>query len=217
MPTAPADNSLSAEQLRDITAHTLQHYDAHAHDFCAATAQHNVTQNITALLAEIQSPPPYRILDFGCGPGRDLLQFAALGHEPVGLDGCAAFVEMARQNCGCEVLQQNFLTLRLPRAHFHGVFANASLFHVPQQQLPQVLGALQQTLVADGVLFASNPRGDNQQGWHGERYGCFYALPRWRAYVTAAGFTELRHYYRPTGKPRAQQPWLATLWRKSRE
>ena len=40
-------------------------------------------------------------------------------------------------------------------------------------------------------------------------------LETWRAYVTAAGFRELHHYYRPPGRPRAEQPWLATVWRKS--
>jgi hypothetical protein len=64
------------------------------------------------------------------------------------------------------------------------------------------------------VLFASNPRGDNREGWAGGRYGAYHDLEAWRAYMTAAGFTELMHYYRPEGAPREQQPWLASVWRK---
>ena len=64
------------------------------------------------------------------------------------------------------------------------------------------------------MLFSSNPRGDGQEGWNGERYGAYHDLPAWRGFMAAAGFTELSHYYRPAGLPRAQQPWLASVWRK---
>ena len=205
---------LSTGDLQTITRKTLQHYDENASGFCEGTRHHDVVQNINALLAEISGSPPYRILDFGCGPGRDLIQFVALGHKPVGLDGSPAFVAMAQQNSGCEVLLQDFLALDLPTSHFDGIFANASLFHVPMQELPRVLQALWETLKTDGVLFASNPRGDNQEGWSDKRFGCFHDLDQWRGYVIEAGFIELQHYYRPPGRPRDQQPWLATVWRK---
>jgi hypothetical protein len=64
------------------------------------------------------------------------------------------------------------------------------------------------------VLFSSNPRGNDEEGWSGGRFGVYYRLETWRRHVTAAGFAELAHYYRPAGLPRAQQPWLATVWRK---
>ena len=73
------------------------------------------------------------------------------------------------------------------------------------------------TLKPNGVLFSSNPRGENQEGWSGERYGATTIGKRWRELVTAAGFNEIRHYYRPPGLPREQQPWLASVWRKSHE
>jgi hypothetical protein len=63
------------------------------------------------------------------------------------------------------------------------------------------------------VLFASNPRGDNREGWNGLRYGAYYDLEGWRAIVGAAGFEEILHYFRPPGLPREQQPWLASVWR----
>ena len=102
----------------------------------------------------------------------------------------------------------------LPPARFDGIFANASLFHVPSSQISRVLAELAAALKPRGALFCSNPRGDNQEGWVGGRYGCFYDLETWRALVTGAGFIELHHYYRPPGRPRDQQPWLATVWRK---
>jgi SAM-dependent methyltransferase len=195
------------------SARTLAYYDAAAEAFERGTHDHDVSENYAALLGAIEGSAPFVLLDLGCGPGRDLTYFRSLGHEAVGLDGSARFVAMAERS-GCRVLHQDFLNLSLPKAHFHGVFANASLFHVPTSQLPRVLSALHDTLRPRGVLFCSNPRGDDQEGFSGERYSVFHSLERWRAHVTAAGFSELDHYYRPAGKPRAEQPWLATVWRK---
>jgi SAM-dependent methyltransferase len=124
---------------------------------------------------------------------------------------------MARDVSGCEVLHQNMLSLDLPTARFDGVFANASLFHVPSQELPQVLDHLRQSLVPGGALFSSNPRGDNTEGFSGDRYGAFYDHARWTNVVTKRGFEELEHYYRPPGRPRHEQPWLATVYRKPLE
>jgi SAM-dependent methyltransferase len=205
---------LSRADLDVLTARTLANYDGRAREFWVGTRDHDVSQNHAALLDAIVGSPPFRLLDFGCGPGRDLAYFRGLGHEAIGLDGSLRFVEMARAQTGCEVLHQNFLELALPHAHFDGIFANASLFHVPAQELPRVLTELRDSLRPNGVLFCSNPHGDDAEGFSGERYGAFHTLETWRAHVTRAGFSEVLHYYRPTGKPRAEQPWLATVWRK---
>jgi SAM-dependent methyltransferase len=204
----------ASDELRRISALTLEHYDHVAENFRQGTQDHDVQQNIDALLRHIVGDPPYRILDFGCGPGRDLKAFAALGHIPTGLDGTPSFVAMARAESGCDVWQQDFLQLDLPAAYFDGVFANASLFHVPRVALAQVLGQLYGTLKPGGVLFSSNPRGQNQEGWNGGRYGVYHDIDAWRGAMTAAGFIELEHYYRPAGLPREQQPWLASVWRR---
>jgi SAM-dependent methyltransferase len=199
--------------VSEISRRTLAHYDESADRFWAGTRDHDVTQNIAALLRHFEGTPPYTILDFGCGPGRDLATLTRMGHHAIGLDGAPALAAMARSHSGCEVWEQDFLALELPAARFDGVFANASLFHVPTADLPRVLAALRATLKARGVLFASNPRGTNEEGWNHGRYGAFHDLTAWRRFVVAAGFTELEHYYRPAGLPRDQQPWLATVWR----
>lgn len=196
------------------TSKTLEYYDRCAVGFREGTRDHDVSQNIDALLRHIRGAPPWHILDLGCGPGRDLATFRDLGHVPVGLDGSPALAAMAREHSGCEVWEQDFLALQLPAARFDGIFANASLFHVPAQELPRVLRELHATLKAGGVLFSSNPRGHNEEGWSGGRYGVFHDLAAWRSFLEAAGFSELEHFYRPTGLPRDQQPWLASVWRR---
>jgi SAM-dependent methyltransferase len=207
---------LGVRELEAITARTLGHYDRNAESFWRGTRDHDVAQNISALLGHIEGSAPFTILDLGCGPGRDLKAFADLGHVAVGLEGSARFVEMARAHAGCEVLHQDFLRLDLPADRFDGVFANASLFHVPTQELPRVLRELRAALKPRGVLFSSNPRGANEEGWNEERYGAYWDLETWRRHLSAAGYTELDHYFRPAGVPRERQPWLATVWRANK-
>jgi SAM-dependent methyltransferase len=207
--------ALTEADLKEVSAATRGHYDDNALSFREGTWDHDVQQNIAALLRHLEGTPPFRVLDFGCGPGRDLVDFSGRGHEAVGLDGSARFCEMARATSGCEVLHQDFLHLSLPEGSFDGVFANASLFHVPGQELPGVLGELHQCLKPRGVLFCSNPRGDDKEGWSGRRYGRYHTLHSWTRILSAAGFEALEHYYRPPGRPRDQQPWLATVWRKA--
>jgi SAM-dependent methyltransferase len=191
----------------------LGYYEGRVEDFWAGTRDHDVRQNLDALLEAIEVPAPWTILDFGCGPGRDLKAITERGHIAVGLEGAPSFAAMAREYSGCTVWRQDFLKLELPTRHFDGVFANASLFHVPASELPRVLRQLHATLKPGGVLFSSNPRGNNQEGWNRGRYGSYHDLDAWRGFLTAAGFTELSHYYRPPGVPREQQTWLASVWR----
>lgn len=206
--------NLTPQDLEKISSLTLEHYNRNAVDFHEGTQDHDVSQNIAALLQYIEGEAPFTILDFGCGPGRDLKAIAELGHIAIGLEGATRFAEMARAHGSGEVWQQDFLKLDLPDRHFDGVFANAALFHVPSQELPRVLRQLHATLKPRGVLFSSNPHGHNEEGWNRGRYGAFHDLETWRRYLSAAGFDELTHYYRPVGVPRARQPWLASVWRR---
>ena len=210
--TAAPDNA--APDNADITRRTLDYYDRHAQQFFHGTIEHDVSQNLNALLEAIAGAAPHTILDLGCGPGRDLKALAAMGHRAIGIDGSTQFVAMARAFSGCEVWQQDFIHLDLPPAMFDGVFANAVLFHIPSNALAKVLADLYACLKPGGVLFSSNPRGSNEEGWNGPRYGSYYDYETWKNFMAAAKFTPLHHYYRPPGLPREQQPWLASVWRK---
>ena len=206
--------ALDLHDLEKVSSLTLEHYDKQAADFWEGTRGHDVSQNIAALLQYMEGQPPFTILDFGCGPGRDLKAFEELGHVAIGLEGSARFVGMAKER-GYRVWEQDFLKLDLPENRFDGVFANASLFHVPSQELPRILLELRATLKPGGVLFSSNPRGQNEEGWNRGRYGAYHDLDAWRGFMLGAGFVELTHYYRPAGLPREQQPWLASVWRRA--
>ncbi|MDP2355026.1 MAG: class I SAM-dependent methyltransferase [Beijerinckiaceae bacterium] len=201
-------------ELKRIFAATVSDYDRRAGEFWERTRGHDVAQNVDALLRWVKREAGACILDFGCGPGRDLKVFSDKGHTAIGLDGCVSFVEMARAYSGCEVWRQDFLALDLPKAYFDGVYANATLFHVPRRELPRVLGQIRCSLKPAGVLFASNPRGNDEEGWSGDRYGVWHSVEGWRSFLKDAGFVELETYLRPNDIPVAERRWLASVWRK---
>jgi len=196
--------------LDDIEKVTLAHYDNSAESFWQGTKDHDVSQNIEAFLNALPEDMALDILDFGCGPGRDVHTFKTLGHNPVGLDGSPSFCEMARKHSACPVLHQQFLSLDLQENTFDGIFANASLFHVPSKELPRVLLELNRALRPNGILFTSNPRG-NVEGWNGQRYGHYMELEVSKKFMETAGFEIIHYYYRPEGLPCEQQPWLAIV------
>lgn len=191
---------------------TIADYQATAAWYREGTWDHDVSQNRDALVAAMPRNPG-KILDLGCGPGRDLVAFKSQGHTVIGLDATPAFVEMAQQS-GCEVWQQSFLNLDLPSESFDGIFANASLIHVPRAEMFKVLGDLWRALVAGGALVMSISRGDGE-GYvarpTGHRYVAGWEYETLARCVEQAGFEIIDYYYRPPGLPCEAQSWLVIV------
>ena len=200
----------SLVDLEEIEKLNIAHYDENAESFRIGTKDHDVSQNIAALIDAFPKEKTLDILDFGCGPGRDMCVFKSMGHRPVGLDGSKEFCKMAVKQSGCPTLNQQFLKLELEENRYDGIFANASLFTVPSQELPRVLKELHSALRKDGILFTSNPRG-NAEGWQGQRYGHYMEFEASETFLQQSGFKIIKHFYRPAGMPREHQPWLAIV------
>ena len=199
------------EVIKNIEKITFDDYGGNAENFWQRTKDHDVSQNYDAFLEPFGNRTGLDILDFGCGPGRDIEYFKSLGHNPIGLDGTLEFCEMARELTSCPVLHQSFNDLTLEENSFDGVFANASMFHVPSQNLDKVLNDLHFALRSGGILFTSSPRG-NEEGWSSPtRYGNFMELDKTEEYLQRSGFEIINHYYRPPGLPIEEQKWLAVV------
>ncbi len=90
--------------MDEISKRTLRHYEERADAFWEGTRDHDVTQNIEALLSCLpEGGQGQRVLDFGCGPGRDLKALTDRGTLATGLDGCEAFCAMAFKEAGLEL------------------------------------------------------------------------------------------------------------------
>ena len=196
--------------LEEIENLTIGHYEDNAESFRIGTKDHDVSQNIATFLGALPKGKQLDILDFGCGPGRDLNVFKQMGHRPTGLDGSKEFCKMTQKLSKFPILHQKFLHLELEDNSFDGVFANASLFHVPSLELSRVLKEIHSALRKGGILFSSNPRGSTE-GWQGQRYGHYMEFEESEIYLKKNGFKILDHYYRPSGKPKELQPWLAIV------
>jgi len=199
--------------MKKWTQTTIRHYEKDPQGFWEGTRDHDVSQNYHAFLQPIHGKKPFNILDLGCGPGRDLKYFKSQGHIAIGLDGCRDFCVMARKYSGCKVLMQNFIELELEKCFFDGIFANASLFHVPKSYLCEVVGKLRDSLKENGIFFSSNPRGNSEE-ISKSRYGNYMELRGYKEMIEGCGFSLIHHYYRPSEMPIGQRPWLACVFRR---
>ncbi|MCY4045362.1 MAG: class I SAM-dependent methyltransferase [Cellvibrionales bacterium] len=192
---------------------TIQDYAIQCESFWEATKSHDVSQNIHALLSHLPKKKPLSILDLGCGPGRDLLAFKTLGHHPLGVDGAFEFCQMAKKHSGCPVINARFASLHLAYESVDGIFANASLFHLPSNYYQEFLARCANWLRPGGALMMSLPRG-NFEGVRNQRYVNLMEFSQVKNLLEQAGLEVVSHYYRPAGRPLDQQPWLAVVSQK---
>ena len=144
---------------------------------CAGTRDHDVSQNIAAMLQYIEGEPHFTTLDFDCGPGGETSKsLPKLGHIAGRVEGAAHSADRAPAYSGCEVLVAGILKLDLPDNYFDGVFADAALFHVSSQESPHMLLDPHASLKPGGALFSSNLHGHYEEGWNGGRYDVYYDL-----------------------------------------
>ena len=207
---------LTADELARIAELTIGHYNGRAEAFWQGTRDHDVSQNIAALLQHIEASRRSRSSTSAAGPGAISKTFAGLGHVAV---GSGRRGELRRD--GAREQRLRGLAAGLPCARPAADDASTassptpSCSTCPARSCRGCCGNCMRRSSRRGVLFSSNPRGRNEEGWQGERYGAYHDLENWRRYLTAAGFLELDHYYRPPGLPRDQQPWLASVWRRA--
>ncbi len=146
---------------------TIAYYDEHAEEFYANTVGANMEQFYAPFLALL--PPGCRILDAGCGSGRDSLHFLACGYTVTAFDAAAALVRLSSRLLNQPVLHLTFQQVAFEE-EFEGIWACASLLHVPRDEMDDVLRRLTRALTPGGILFASFKYGDGE----GERNGRFF-------------------------------------------
>lgn len=148
----------------DYSASTTAYYDTHALEFCKNTAPVDMSELYGPFLELV--PAGGRILDAGCGSGRDSLAFLQRGFSVVSMD---ASVEMVKATAA--LTRQDALLLRFDQIHFEsefdGIWACASLLHVSRRDLAAVLGRLTTALKINGVLYLSFKYGDAERFGHG--------------------------------------------------
>ncbi|MBR4502550.1 MAG: methyltransferase domain-containing protein [Clostridia bacterium] len=167
---------------------TLTWYRENAEKFIAGTADADLTPLYTAFLAYV--PAGGRILDLGCGAGAASLHFKRLGYDVMAVDGCREMCEYTRRRVGCSVRCLRFEELDF-MDEFDGVWACASLLHVPRDTLPPVLRLVRRALKDNGALYASFKYGGTERVSDG-RFFCDFTLDTLRTLMDeTGGFREI--------------------------
>lgn len=143
------------------------YYNENAQEFFDGTAYVDMSANYIDFLGCI--PKNGTILDAGCGSGRDSLMFMKKGYNVVAIDGSSEMCRLASEHIGQEVKQMLFQEISF-KEEFDGIWASASLLHVPSQELEEVLRKLYQSLKPEGALYASFKYGT----FEGERNGRYF-------------------------------------------
>lgn len=145
---------------------TLSYYRKNAENFVKGTINADMEFNRKKFLQRL--PDQGKILDFGCGSGRDAKVFLELGYEVEAVDGCRELCEMAAEYTGIVVRQMDFMELDVWEK-YDGIWACASVLHLPYEELRTVLAKMAAALKEDGVIYVSFKYGEFE-GWRNGRY-----------------------------------------------
>lgn len=151
---------MSTSPPSDYVAETVAYYDAHAAEFCESTVSVDMKELYDPFLREI--PAGGRILDAGCGSGRDSLAFLQKGYQVIAIDASVEMVHTAKKLTGLEAKLLNFDSMDFDR-EFDGIWACASLLHVSRRELNPVLARFTTALKPSGVLYLSFKHGDAER------------------------------------------------------
>ena len=139
---------------------TLHYYQNHAQDFFDGTVNVDMTPLYEAFTQHL--PNGGRVLDEGCGSGRDGKAFHEMGYQVDAFDASSAMVELARQHTGLPVQLMTFSEID-GKAQYDGIWCCASLLHVPSSELPEVMQKLADALKPGGVWYVSFKYGNGER------------------------------------------------------
>jgi ubiquinone/menaquinone biosynthesis C-methylase UbiE len=137
-----------------------------------------------------------KIVDLGCGPGRDVANFQQRGYNTLGLDRSAGMLNEARRRVGDQFVCADMRRLPLATASTDGIWMCASLLHIPRVDVPTVLLEVRRILRLQGALYISVREGIGEE-WSesdgGRRFFTFFQVDEILAFITEAKFVIQKH------------------------
>ena len=172
---------------------TIQTYNEYAEKYFQSHHSAEAIKNLLELF--IENLDGKRILDVGCGPGRDAKFFADLGYEVVGIDLSEKLLEIARKNVPkAKFYLMDMRNLDFPNNYFDGIWACASFLHVPRKDAQKTLNEFYRVLRENGLIYISvrEGRGErfvkSKQYGEKERYFVYYSSVELRKLIENGGF-----------------------------
>ncbi|MBN2043799.1 MAG: class I SAM-dependent methyltransferase [Anaerolineales bacterium] len=192
---------------KDEQETTRQTYDRHAAGIAGRFWDTDLSHIWEAFCGMI--PPMSRILDLGCGSGRDAAVFTALGHWVAGMDFSMGMLREAARRAPGNYLQGDMTCLPFAPASFDAAWLNASLLHLPRQLAPGVLAEVREVLKPGGVLYLSLKEGQGEfwEQREGQRFFTLFGVDEVGGLLVEAGFRIEWQWVEPAEKA----SWINTL------
>ena len=199
----------------DTTRQTIEYYETHAGEFASSTLDVDFSETQRAFTTLLHEGA--RILDFGCGSGRDARQFLAAGFNVTATDGSAELCRIASEAAGTPVRHERFEDLRETNA-YDGIWACSSILHLPKNELAQVIIKMANALRTHGIAYASFKYGTDE-GMRNGRYFTDFTEETFRAFLEAIphlGLALERTWITQDVRPnRFHERWLNVILRKA--
>ena len=187
------------------------YYNENADSYFKATAHLDMGDTYAHFLKHISDEG--HILDLGCGSGRDTKAFLSKGYRVTALDASIEMVKRAQEFAGSDILHLDFSQISFENT-FDGIFACATLLHIPKEELPDVLMKVHVALKENGVFYFSFKYGD----FNGMRNGRHFTdlnQESLKELLAPLPFEELENWESTDNRPgRQDEKWLNGILRK---
>ena len=200
-------------QEREAADITLEYYAANAEAFASSTV--DVAFSSVQKCFEGLLQPGARVLDFGCGSGRDAKHFLEAGFAVDAVDGSPELCRIASELTGLPVRCMRFEELSAV-AEYDGIWACSSILHVPSVQLPALLAKMAAALKDGGVIYTSFKYGEGEGMRHGRYFSDFTEDSFASLLEQVPALREEDHWVSSDVRPgRGDEKWLNLILRKS--
>ena len=190
---------------------TIDYYNKHAEEFTASTFEVDMESLYQPFLAEL--PGGTRILDVGCGSGRDTLAFKNKGYYVDAIDYSEELVKKATRLTGIPVKLESFYEIDADEA-YDGIWACASLLHCERSRLKEVIGKLLSALKPNGVLYMSFKYGNNDREKEGRQFTNLNEAQAEILLGQLENVQQIQQWITVDKRPERTEQWLNLLWKK---
>lgn len=190
---------------------SINYYQTYARTFFDGTVNVDMTtlyESFTRHLA-----PGARVLDGGCGSGRDAKAFSEMGYQVEAFDASSEMVALARQHTGLPVQQMTFANVNVEQ-HYDGIWCCASLLHVSASELPKVMQKLARALKSGGIWYVSFKYGEGEREKDGRRFTDMNEAGLQALLEATPGIESVSLWTTQDKRPGRDEVWLNAVLRK---
>ncbi|MDO5406642.1 MAG: class I SAM-dependent methyltransferase [Eubacteriales bacterium] len=193
---------------------TLEYYNENANEFCKSTVQCDMNSLYRPFLERL--PENARILDLGCGSGRDTKEFLNKGYRVTAVDGAETICRFATEYTGQKVRCLSFEKLDYVE-EFDGVWACASLLHVEKTKIEDVIKRIHIALISGGTLYVSFKYGSGEIERNGRLFNNYMEEDMKTLFSKDFGWGDLKCFITSdVRQERTHESWINVLVNKKK-